>query len=377
LSDDVEDQVDAYLRTHSPAGNELIIVEGGANDLLSGGVTDVSVPARNLAGFIADLYNDGGRKFLVPNLPPLGKIPGEVGGADEAVLDMRSRDFNADLSARLDVLETTLSDITIYRVDFYGAVQAVLDMPSAFGFANVVDPAFNSDTNQVVPDPNQYLFWDNIHPTAPSHRMLGNLAANQILGPIVCDFDFDSLCGLADMNLMLAQGNLVLGVATTTVTEKFDLADNNFIDAADITEWLSQAAAENGFDSPYLRGDTDGLDPHMPTRTIDVSDFQNFRVGFTGTAVTWEVGNFDGDNDVDITDFSKHFLPSFQATSGGTYGPSQSTPEPSTVLLLGLGGLWMYCLGWGRQQVVGSIHPRHLLCDGTEIRNRLSTTSFH
>ena len=44
VPDDVEDQVDAYLNTHAPTGDELIVVEGGANDLLFGGITDVSVP---------------------------------------------------------------------------------------------------------------------------------------------------------------------------------------------------------------------------------------------------------------------------------------------------------------------------------------------
>ena len=54
-----------------------------------------------------------------------------------------------------------------------------------------------------------------------------------------------------------------------------------------------------------------------------------------------------GDNFVDITDFNAHFLLNFIAiTGGGTYGPGQSVPEPSTVLLLGLGGaLLAYAFG--------------------------------
>ena len=48
----------------------------------------------------------------------------------------------------------------------------------------------------------------------------------------------------------------------------------------------------------------------------------------------------------DITDFSNNFLPSFVATGGGTYGAGQSVPEPSTILLFGLGGLvlaYLFC----------------------------------
>ena len=80
-----------------------------------------------------------------------------------------------------------------------------------------------------------------------------------------------------------------------------------------------------------LHGDADG------NRTVDITDFEQFLVGFTGPTSDWTTGDFNLDNVVDITDFANHFLPSFAATGGGTYGPGQSIPEPSTVLLLSLG----------------------------------------
>ena len=166
-----------------------------------------------------------------------------------------------------------------------------------------------------------------------------------------CDFDFDIECGLDDIELLFEQGNLVTGIPTVVATEKFDLVDDNSIDNADMTEWLRIAGAHNGYgggdpnnsNAPYLRGDTNGLECQFGNpncvRTVDITDFQNFLNGFTGSGVTWDVGNFNGDNDVDITDFSIHFLPNFFTTGGGTYGPGQAIPEPSTLLLLGLGGL--------------------------------------
>ena len=163
-----------------------------------------------------------------------------------------------------------------------------------------------------------------------------------------CDFDTSGACGLADINMMFAQGDLTAGVATTAGTEKFDLVDNNVIDDADIAEWLIQTGAANGFSSAARRGDTDNLDatfdPNNATRSVDITDFQNFLEGFTGAGFTWEVGNFNGNGFVDITDFSNHFLPSFTATGGGTYGSGQSVPEPSTILLLGLGSLGLFSL---------------------------------
>ena len=121
---------------------------------------------------------------------------------------------------------------------------------------------------------------------------------------------------------------------------QFDLNSNNIINQADLRQWLSLAGTENGYASPFLRGDTDGVGNIFPaSRTVDITDFDNFLNGFTGSCLNWRCGNFNGDNDVDITDFSNHFLPNFIMTGGGTYGPNQSIPEPSTLLLLGMGGL--------------------------------------
>ena len=158
LSDDGADQVDAYLDGHTSSGNELFIVEGGANDLLSGGQADVTIPTGSLAGSLQDLYLAGGRNFLVPNLPPLGQIPDEVGGTEEQVLDARSVAFNDDLQLKLDNLAQALPDINIFVVDFYATMKQVLADPAGLGFTNVRDPAFDTQTKQVVSNPNEYLF---------------------------------------------------------------------------------------------------------------------------------------------------------------------------------------------------------------------------
>ena len=82
-----------------------------------------------------------------------------------------------------------------------------------------------------------------------------------------CDFTPDAACDLADINQMFQAGNLVTGVATSRDTDRLDLVDNDTIDAADITEWLAQAATANGHGSPYLRGDTEF------DRDVDITDF--------------------------------------------------------------------------------------------------------
>ena len=103
---------------------------------------------------------------------------------------------------------------------------------------------------------------------------------------------------------MFEAGNLVAGVAVAGSTDRLDLIDNDTIDAADLTGWLSQAATENGHSSPYLYGDT------------------------------------ELDRDTDITDFK--FLAANFASEG--YGAS-AVPEPSS-LLLTLLGLILLSISW-------------------------------
>ena len=78
--------------------------------------------------------------------------------------------------------------------------------------------------------------------------------------PIPCDFNSDALCNLADLTKMYADSgyDLVNGVSSLGL-EQFDLNADDQVNDLDIAEWLSRAASENGYDSPYLQGDADGL----------------------------------------------------------------------------------------------------------------------
>ena len=65
--------------------------------------------------------------------------------------------------------------------------------------------------------------------------------------------------------------------------------------AADITEWLSLAATEIGYDTSFSRGDIN-LDHDVDTR-----DLTAMIIGFTsagGTGSTWSTGDTDGDGDL-------------------------------------------------------------------------------
>ena len=142
-------------------------------------------------------------------------------------------------------------------------------------------------------------------------------------GPNPCGLGGDSGCSTADLDALY-------GVFNTNVPPTdavFDLNSDNVVDAADLNEWLSLAATENGHSSAYLRGDTD-LD-----RNVDLADYSALATNFDPTGSLgshgWGHGNSDGDNDVDLADYN--VLASNFSPAG--YGAA-AVPEPTSLCLL-------------------------------------------
>lgn len=50
-----------------------------------------------------------------------------------------------------------------------------------YGFTNVTDPCFDQATSSVCANPNSYLFWDGVHPTAHGAEIIGDAFAQQVV----------------------------------------------------------------------------------------------------------------------------------------------------------------------------------------------------
>lgn len=72
-------------------------------------------------------------------------------------------------------------------------LQQVVDDPASYGITNLWDIALNPNTGIVVPNPDEYLWWDEIyHQTTRHHEIRAQAAYELIISEISADFDGDS-----------------------------------------------------------------------------------------------------------------------------------------------------------------------------------------
>lgn len=208
--DNVGNQVGDYLGGNTPDGDELFILWAGGNDLIdiggslgdlfSGNGNPVTV-ASNTAGHVQTLANAGGERFLVLNLPDLGAVPRYLGSGEAAAKSAAAAAHNAALAGQLDALGTSMN-IDIDLLDTTALFDLMLADPGRYGFTNVTGPAYNESAGTVVPNPNAYVFWDEIHPTEAAHDWLA--AAAYVALQTEGDFTGDGQVDDADLAVVLS-----------------------------------------------------------------------------------------------------------------------------------------------------------------------------
>ena len=194
---DLSAQVTAFLSdvNNTAPSDALYVVEIGSNDVrdalatfASGGDGGAIITAAltSIGGQIGALYGAGARRFLVWNVPNIRLTPairildGDLPGAGQ-IAEFVTQTFNSNLDAVLGSL-AGLPGIEVRRLDVFTMLNEIIADPGAYGLS-VVDTA--CITPNVPPfecrKPDEYLFWDGIHPTRAGHNLLAREAAS-VLG---------------------------------------------------------------------------------------------------------------------------------------------------------------------------------------------------
>jgi outer membrane lipase/esterase len=183
-------QVATYLgRNNSKASAQNIYVLFiGGNDVRDAIETFAADPSGGLASQvignalaavgdnISALASAGARRFLVLNVPDLSLVPAiRLQGAQaQKVAALLSNEYNKGLAQVLVNLQDSYSAIELKTLDTFALLHDVVENPGEYDMKNVVDSCITPGViiDAICAKPEKYLFWDGIHPTQITHKLI-------------------------------------------------------------------------------------------------------------------------------------------------------------------------------------------------------------
>jgi len=166
-SNDIQNVLDAAIIDFSSLGGAAAFLQQSVNDLRD---TIVALGAA------------GAGTFLVPNVPLMGVVP-KYTAFNSAELINLGNDLSIAFNAAVDQMLVELAQAPgaprIVRLDTHALFSEALLSPATFGLTNVTAACISGDIfapGTVCSNPDEYLFWDQTHPSARMHQAIGDLA---------------------------------------------------------------------------------------------------------------------------------------------------------------------------------------------------------
>lgn len=185
-------------RAITPVKTDLFTILFGANDVLPALVSPAtpanpasldlagSNAAISVAGGVQSLIGFGAKNIVVGGLPNIGATPrAQAGGSTGVALGLRATNaFNNELTNRLRAIagSAAAADVNILYLDLQSLIDRVVLDYKALGFSNVTSFVLAPAAAGGGGDPNNYVFFDDIHPTAKTHALLAQ-AITEALNP--------------------------------------------------------------------------------------------------------------------------------------------------------------------------------------------------
>lgn len=169
----VEPLINAGQNTDSSA---LYVLWAGALDYLFGNLTP-SEAVSNISQAVTSLTSIGAKNLLIGNLPNLGILPSTINTPNSSLLTAVTNAHNQVLEIAINNLELTVgNDVDLTILDIDSLFNNLVTNSSQFGLTNVTQGCLLVGCS----NPDEYLFWDTIHPTAKTHSIISEFALQTI-----------------------------------------------------------------------------------------------------------------------------------------------------------------------------------------------------
>lgn len=208
------------LYTLSIGGNDIL----EAGEALSVNASNAEIEAakqemRNIAGSVQvavqqllnSLSTPGAARIVMLNVPNVGITPRATADGKEFIFQQLSEAYNEGLSN----VVASLNDNRILLVDFFAITNDAVANPASYGFTNVTDRCWSESAGTVCSNADEYLFWDDIHPTTMGHTLLMLSVYDQLFAPEPANVPISPIYAW------------LLLLAMAAVARRFYLADSN------------------------------------------------------------------------------------------------------------------------------------------------------
>ena len=294
-------QVDDWDQNYDLAAGDVAAIWGGGNDLLNFGETNAQRVVDDIEEHAEQLIATGGQELIFFELPPLEKTPGERDSSEEDQQDLGQRvsDFNSGLRTMASGLNSTYGVIT-HVIPIWIGFEMLYYSGEHFGITNVTHSACDHDgvacdnNDPIAPNVEEYIFFDNLHPTETTHRAI-SLFVHHIVG--IPDYDGDRVADEIDACPHTLPDTLV-GSDGCEIPPP-DTDEDGVIDEEDVCPNTDPGLTvdENGCATNQIDSDQDGV-------MDDIDQCPDTQLGWEVNSVgcsSWEIDG-DGDGVVDAED---------------------------------------------------------------------------
>ena len=186
---------------------------------------------------VTNLYAKGARTLIMPNVVDISTIPKFNTDANTAFIHQECIDYNVAFSNTLNRIRASCPNLTLYTPDFFTLLTNLLAYPANYGVTNALLSGLSIDAVESIPSltvtnnpGTNYIFWDNMDPTAKVHMWMAN-TVQQLISPVRIS-QITSLNGsnqlimanvpIGQNGLVIGRTNLVLGNWTTNANANFN-----------------------------------------------------------------------------------------------------------------------------------------------------------